>query len=96
MDSLHTLNGTTTLAQLAAGTLTCSQVVRSTLARIEERNSQVLAWACLRPDLVLARAEELDALPIAERGSLHGLLVGVKDIIYTKGESACGGVRRGD
>lgn len=36
------------------------------------------------PELILKSARALDAVPAAERGSLHGICVGVKDVFLTK------------
>ncbi|KAG9502232.1 hypothetical protein J7337_005058 [Fusarium musae] len=36
------------------------------------------------PELVLSQARLLDNVPIAERGPLHGLAVGIKDMMATK------------
>lgn len=41
--------------------------------------------AHLDPELVLTSARALDQVPPGERGPLHGVAIGVKDIIYTKG-----------
>lgn len=41
--------------------------------------------AYLDPELVLSSAQELDRIPSNERGPLHGVAIGVKDVIYTKG-----------
>jgi Asp-tRNA(Asn)/Glu-tRNA(Gln) amidotransferase A subunit family amidase len=35
---------------------------------------------------VIKQAKALDAVPLAERGALHGIAIAVKDVIYTKGE----------
>ena len=56
-------------------------MARACLERIGERESTVGAWIHLDPDAVLAQARELDAGAV--RGPLHGLPLGVKDIIDT-------------
>ena len=68
--------------------LTVEQYANSLLAHIRSRDSAVKAWAYLDPDLVLSQARELDQVPMEKRGPLHGVAVGVKDIIYTKGAKA--------
>jgi amidase len=55
--------------------------VRECLARIEAREGELRAWAWLDPDAALAQARARDAE--APRGPLHGLPVGVKDVIDT-------------
>lgn len=72
-------------AEIKAGSFTVEDYARSLLARVGERDSQVAAWAFLDPELVLKQARELDQVPEDERGPLHGVAVGVKDIFYTKG-----------
>ncbi|KAF2730609.1 Asp-tRNA Asn/Glu-tRNA Gln amidotransferas-like protein subunit A [Polyplosphaeria fusca] len=64
--------------------LTVETYAKSLLSRISARDSTTHAWAYLNPDLVLARARELDQIAPEERGPLHGVAIGVKDVIYTK------------
>ena len=61
--------------------------VKSLLARIKERDPIVRGWAYINHDQVLLEAQRLDQIPIENRGSLHGVAIAVKDVIYTKGES---------
>lgn len=60
---------------LEAGDLTAQAIAESCLARMAARDDDVRAWAHLDPDQVLAAAESLPP------GPLHGIPVGVKDII---------------
>ena len=73
--------------RLAEGSLRAVDLVRACLARIEEAEPNVGAWAWLDGDYALAQAERLDQWRQAGRpvGPLHGLPVGLKDIIDTKG-----------
>ncbi|KAF2705446.1 Asp-tRNA Asn/Glu-tRNA Gln amidotransferas-like protein subunit A [Pleomassaria siparia CBS 279.74] len=71
-------------SQFRAGTLTVQDYARSLLSRVASRDSTVNAWAYLDPELVLARARELDQIPPEKRGPLHGVAIGVKDVILTK------------
>ncbi len=75
------LSAVETAAAIEAGETTCEAVTRALLERIEEREGQVGAWEYLNPDAVLAGARELDAGP--SKGLIHGVPVGVKDIIDT-------------
>ena len=59
------------------------QLVRSCLERIAERDPVVHAWAHLDPEAALAQARAADGAP-GRRSPLHGVPVGVKDIIDTK------------
>ena len=79
--ALNALSATELVAQIAAGAITCEQVARDCLARIEAREPGVKAWAYIDPDLVLRNAKALDAPQ--PRGPLHGVPVGVKDVIET-------------
>jgi Asp-tRNA(Asn)/Glu-tRNA(Gln) amidotransferase A subunit family amidase len=69
---------------IATGETTCEAVVRDCLARIETREHEVHAWAALDPELALRQARTLDraGAPKPDR-PLHGLPIGVKDIIDT-------------
>jgi Asp-tRNA(Asn)/Glu-tRNA(Gln) amidotransferase A subunit family amidase len=67
--------------QIADGTLTSETLVASCLERIKAREPEVGAWFYLDPELALAQARALDQGP--RRGKLHGVPVGVKDIIET-------------
>lgn len=66
---------------IATGRLTATALVEACLERIALRNGTVAAWAFLDPGAARARARALDAGP--ERGLLHGLPIGVKDILDT-------------
>ena len=48
------------------------------------RDPVVKGWAYFNPELVLASARKLDAVPLEQRGPLHGVGVAVKDVINTK------------
>jgi amidase len=72
-----------TLRAIEAGQVSCESVVRVLHDRIAEQEPAVRAWAHRDPELVLAAARALDAVPPAVRGPLHGLPIGVKDIMDT-------------
>ena len=61
---------------------TSEAAVRGCLERIAERDPQVRAWTCVDPESALAQARAADAEP-EPRSPLHGVPVGVKDIIDT-------------
>jgi len=71
--------------KIAAGQLTSEDLVSASLARIEAREPEVLAWVHIDPGAALEQAKARDA----ERsngevlGPLHGVPVGLKDIIDT-------------
>ncbi|KAK0391825.1 hypothetical protein NLU13_1324 [Sarocladium strictum] len=83
MDS-YKLTATQVLDKYKSDELTVEQYAESLLARVRSRDPTVKAWAYLDPELVLARARALDQLPKDKRGPLHGVAIGVKDVIYTK------------
>ncbi|KAH0429232.1 hypothetical protein CcaCcLH18_08584 [Colletotrichum camelliae] len=70
--------------KIRAGELTVESYARSLLAHIEKRDPIVKAWEYLNPEQVIAQAKKLDAVPVDQRGPLHGVAVAVKDVIYTK------------
>ena len=75
------LTATETIAQVAAGRLSVSQLARDHIARFDERDSAVRAWAYFNKDKILHDAEALDATPKGKRGPLFGSTIGVKDIM---------------
>jgi Asp-tRNA(Asn)/Glu-tRNA(Gln) amidotransferase A subunit family amidase len=64
-----------------AGETTCEDVVKNCLARIDAREKDIHAWATVDADFALRQAHDLDRSP--RRGPLHGVPIGVKDIIDT-------------
>jgi len=83
--SLADLSATQAAAMIAVGEVTSEELTAACLARIEEREPTVRAWAHLNPEFALAQARERDAQRAAGMplGPLHGLPVGVKDIFDT-------------
>lgn len=73
--------------RLASGEITAVQLVEACLDRIGEHEPQVGAWAWLDGDHAIQQAQRLDQWRQMGRplGPLHGLPVGLKDIIDTKG-----------
>jgi Asp-tRNA(Asn)/Glu-tRNA(Gln) amidotransferase A subunit family amidase len=69
--------------RIAAGELQSAALVAACLERIAEREETVRAWAHLDAAAAPAEARERDAE--APRGPLHGVPVGVKDIIDAAG-----------
>ncbi|HUF57368.1 MAG TPA: amidase [Thermohalobaculum sp.] len=75
------------LAALAEGRVSAVETAEACLARIAEREEVVGAWAHLNREAALKQADGLDRLRRSGRplGPLHGLPVGVKDIIDVRG-----------
>lgn len=80
-DSPAAWPATTVADAIRAGEVTSAEVVGACLDRIAERDGQVHAWVHLDPERVLAEARRRDAA--AAVGPLHGVPVGIKDLIDT-------------
>src|SRR5215470_17960508 len=81
MPPLNELSCTEIVQDIAAGKFTAEAVVRDCLDRIAEREPIVRAWATIDPHHVLEQVRALDRGP--RRGALHGVPLGVKDVIDT-------------
>lgn len=68
---------------IAGGELTCEALTSACLARIADREADVKAWAFVDKKQALEQARAIDKMP--RRGRLHGVPVGIKDIIDTAG-----------
>jgi Asp-tRNA(Asn)/Glu-tRNA(Gln) amidotransferase A subunit family amidase len=81
----YTLTATEALEAMSSGRLGSVELVKSCLARIEETDGAIHAWAYLDGDAALAQAAECDRIRKAglATGPLHGVPVGLKDIIDT-------------
>lgn len=80
---LNWLAASDAAGRIARGQLTSRALVQACLDRIADRDATVRAWTFLDPDLALAQADAADAMPMAARGPLHGVPIGIKDVIYT-------------
>src|SRR3954452_1487655 len=67
---------------MAGGELPSVALVAACLERLSEREEAVEAWVHLDAGHALAQARERDAAP-APLGPLHGVPVGVEDIVAT-------------
>ena len=83
--NLSDLTATEAAAAIRTGQITSVDLVRACLERIVETEETVQAWTYLDPDYALTQAKEADAATRAGRplGALHGIPVGIKDIIDT-------------
>lgn len=81
MGALNTLSAVELARQLAYGRITSEMLVRDCFERISAREPDVQAWQHLDREAALEQARAADAGPC--RGLLHGLPLGVKDIIDT-------------
>lgn len=72
-------------AALREGSLSARAVIGAHLDRIAALDPTFAAFVTVDAAAALAAADELDALPPAARGPLHGLPVAVKDLVETAG-----------
>lgn len=84
--SLADLDADEAVAGVASGEFSAVDLVEACLGRIAERDGDIEAWAHLDPDFALEQARERDASRATGQalGPLHGVPVGVKDIIDTR------------
>ena len=75
------LTASAAVAAMAARELTSEELVGDCLARIQARDVELHAWAHVDPEGALAQARSLDRTP--SRGLLHGIPVGIKDVLDT-------------
>jgi aspartyl-tRNA(Asn)/glutamyl-tRNA(Gln) amidotransferase subunit A len=80
---------------LREGRTSCVEVLERCLDRIEEWEPRVRAWVVVDRDGALAQAGALDEELAAgnDRGPLHGIPVGIKDIIDVAGLPTAAGFR---
>lgn len=86
MNDAYILSALEASEALADGSLSCVDLVQACFARIEEVDGDIAAWAHLDREVALEQARQAD--DYRQRGlatgPLHGLPVGIKDIIDTK------------
>jgi Asp-tRNA(Asn)/Glu-tRNA(Gln) amidotransferase A subunit family amidase len=80
-ESLTELSVAQAARAIAQGRLTSRRLVEACLERIDAREGNVGAWEFLDKSLALAQANQCDNS--ASKGPLHGVPVGIKDIIQT-------------
>ena len=86
---LHRLSLVEAAKGIASGTFTSLELVTACLERIHAREEQVGAWAWLDPDQAQALARACDERPATT--PLHGVPIGIKDIINTADMPTCYG-----
>src|SRR3989441_2610135 len=84
-ENLHLLTASEAARLISRGALSSQELVDACLARVREVDGQVQAWAFLDPDHARAQARAADEFRLAGQpiGPLHGVPVGLKDIIDT-------------
>jgi len=80
------LTATAARAAIDAGDLTSRELVDACLDQVERRDAEVGAWTYLNPEIARDAADKADqaAKNSKATGPLHGIPVGLKDIIDTK------------
>ena len=86
---LHQLSLVEAARGIASGRFTSPELVKACLERIHAREERVGAWAWLDPDQALAQAAACDGQTGAT--PLHGIPIGIKDIINTVDMPTCYG-----
>jgi Asp-tRNA(Asn)/Glu-tRNA(Gln) amidotransferase A subunit family amidase len=83
--NLHWLSAADGARLIRKGVISSEDLVEACLAQVREVDARVQAWAFLDPDHALAQARAADEWRLGGRpiGPLHGVPVGVKDIIDT-------------
>lgn len=83
---LNELTATEAARRIRDGEITSEELVAACLARIDEADADVEAWAHLSPEFALQQARALDQYRQAGAalGPLHGVPVGIKDIFDTE------------
>lgn len=84
MSKLAALTLAEASVRLQAGTLQALDYADALLAHVESTDGAIGAWAHLDAGAVRSAAKRIDALPASARGPLHGIPVGLKDIIHTR------------
>lgn len=79
----HSMSALQAAQAIRAGNLTSQALVRDCLDRIAARDSKVHAWVNIDANAALGAARILDAQPV--RTMLHGVPIGVKDVIDAAG-----------
>lgn len=79
--ALNELTLTEAANLVAEQRISSEELVRACLARIAEREDEVQAWAALDEEQALAQARACDGR--APTGPLHGVPIGIKDVIDT-------------
>ena len=84
--TLIEISATEAVGKIRGGVITSEELVRACLERIDQIDGEIGAWVHLDPDYALeqARARDTERQSGAPQGPLHGIPVGIKDIVDTK------------
>lgn len=81
MTELNRLNAVEAARRIANGEMSSEALVSACIERIRDREDAVRAWEYFEPEPALAQAGALDRRET--RGLLHGVPVGIKDVVDT-------------
>jgi Asp-tRNA(Asn)/Glu-tRNA(Gln) amidotransferase A subunit family amidase len=82
MSKPNELDATTLASLTRSGTLAVEDVAKAIIARVDARGEEVQAYAWFDRDQIVTEGRRLDAAET--KGPLHGVPIGVKDVINTK------------
>src|SRR2546426_2544729 len=85
LTDLHKLSAGEAARMIREGVISSVELVEACLARVREVDADIQAWAFLDPEHALAQARSADEHRLSGQptGPLHGVPVGIKDIIDT-------------
>ena len=85
LKNLNWVSATDAARLIRDGVISSQQLVEACLARVREIDARVEAWAFLDPEYALEQARAADEYRLSAQpiGALHGVPVGIKDIIDT-------------
>src|SRR5881296_3507784 len=85
LTDLHMLAAGEAARMIREGVISSVELVEACLARVREVDADIQAWAFLDPEHALAQARAADEFRLSGQptGPLHGVPVGIKDIIDT-------------
>ncbi|NKB37719.1 MAG: amidase [Gammaproteobacteria bacterium] len=79
--ALNTFSAVAATEAIQSGACTSEQLVQNCLDRLQSRENEVHAWQYFNPEYALEQARDCDRTE--RRSALHGVPVGIKDIIDT-------------
>ena len=86
MNNIVSLTANELVGKLKSGEISCEEVCKAFIERVDKFEKEVKAWAYIDKKNILEKAKEKDEHRKSGKplGPLHGLPIGVKDIIGTE------------
>ncbi len=97
MNNIISLSANELVEKIKSGEISCVEACKAFIQRIDKYEKDVKAWAYIDKKTIIEKAEEKDEYRKSGKplGPLHGLPIGVKDIIGTEDmPTECGTVLR--